>query len=74
MTSTAYPTPATMPAMVSPKQQFLNAFEMEHATTMRVLRAYPTDKMELSVSTKDAGHLQSLFLFLAAAVQASTLH
>lgn len=33
--------------MVSPKQQFLDAYEREHRTTMRVLRAYPTDKLEL---------------------------
>jgi uncharacterized damage-inducible protein DinB len=35
--------------MVSPaaKQQFLDTYEREHATTMRVLRAYPADKAEL---------------------------
>jgi uncharacterized damage-inducible protein DinB len=31
----------------SAKQQFLDAYEREHATTMRVLRAYPKDKLEL---------------------------
>lgn len=29
------------------KQTFLDVYEREHATTMRVLRAYPTDKLEL---------------------------
>ncbi|MGE5359467.1 MAG: DinB family protein [Bacteroidales bacterium] len=29
------------------KQQFLDTFEREHQTTMRVLRAYPTDKLDL---------------------------
>lgn len=29
------------------KQQFLDTYEREHATTMRVLRAYPADKAEL---------------------------
>ncbi len=28
-------------------QQFLEIFEREHETTMRVLRAYPTDKLDL---------------------------
>lgn len=31
----------------SPKQQFLDAFDREHATTMRVLRAYPPDRLDL---------------------------
>jgi uncharacterized damage-inducible protein DinB len=31
----------------TPKQQFLASNEREHATTMRVLRAYPTDKLDL---------------------------
>lgn len=31
----------------SPKQQFLDAYEKEHATTMRVLDAYPEDKLDL---------------------------
>lgn len=31
----------------TPKQQFLGAYDREHATTMRVLRAYPTDKLDL---------------------------
>jgi uncharacterized damage-inducible protein DinB len=29
------------------KQQFLDTYEREHATTMRVLRAYPADQAEL---------------------------
>lgn len=31
----------------TPKQQFLEAYDKEHATTMRVLKAYPKDKLEL---------------------------
>lgn len=31
----------------SAKEQFLVAYEREHATTMRVLRAYPVDQLEL---------------------------
>jgi uncharacterized damage-inducible protein DinB len=34
-------------AMPTAKQQFLGAFEKEHATTMKVLKAYPTDKLDL---------------------------
>jgi uncharacterized damage-inducible protein DinB len=43
-------TPISTPAVgapPSPKQQFLDAYEKEHVTTMRVLRAFPTDKLEL---------------------------
>jgi uncharacterized damage-inducible protein DinB len=29
------------------KQNFLDAYDREHATTMRVLRAYPADKLDL---------------------------
>lgn len=35
------------PAIPSPKQQFLDSYEREHKTTMKVLRAYPADKSEL---------------------------
>lgn len=34
------------------KQQFLDAYEKEHATTMRVLRAYPPDKLDLRPHAK----------------------
>ncbi|HYV96381.1 MAG TPA: DinB family protein [Gemmatimonadaceae bacterium] len=33
-------------AMPSPKEQFMNQFEREHATTLKVLRAFPADKAE----------------------------
>lgn len=33
--------------MPTPKEQFLDSYENEHATTMRVLRAYPKDKLDL---------------------------
>ena len=32
---------------LTPKQQVLEDYANEHATTMRVLRAYPPDKLEL---------------------------
>jgi hypothetical protein len=34
------------------KQQFLDAYDREHATTMRVLRAYPKDKIDLRPAEK----------------------
>jgi uncharacterized damage-inducible protein DinB len=37
---------------VSPKQQFLDAYDREHRITMRVLRAYPTDKLDLQPHSK----------------------
>ena len=47
---TAAATPASSPAigaMPTPKQQFLDAYEREHAITMRLLRAFPPDKVEI---------------------------
>jgi uncharacterized damage-inducible protein DinB len=34
------------------KEAYLAAYEREHATTMRVLRAYPTDKLDLRPDPK----------------------
>lgn len=42
--ATTSPTAAGVP---TPKQQFLEAYEREHATTMRVLRAYPSERLDL---------------------------
>jgi uncharacterized damage-inducible protein DinB len=36
----------------TPKEQFLDAFKMESATTLKVLRAYPKDKMDLKPAAK----------------------
>jgi hypothetical protein len=38
--------------MASAKQQFLDAYEREHAITMRVLRAYPKDRLDLQPHPK----------------------
>jgi uncharacterized damage-inducible protein DinB len=40
-------TSATPTATPTPRQQFLDVYEREHATTMKVLRAYPPDQAEL---------------------------
>ncbi len=45
------PDAATM-APPSQKQQYLDVFEREHATTLRVLRQYPPDKLELQPHPK----------------------
>jgi uncharacterized damage-inducible protein DinB len=49
---------------MNPRQQFLETFEREHATTMRVLRAYPTDKLDLKphAMCKDARNLAWMFV------------
>ena len=52
---TAAANPASSPAataMPSPRQQFLDAYEREHAITMKILRAYPPDKGELRAHPK----------------------
>lgn len=38
--------------MSNAKQKFLQVYDHEHATTMRVLRAYPEDKLDLKPSPK----------------------
>ena len=53
MTATA--TPATSPAVnatSTARQDFLDAYEREHATTMKVLRAFPADKSDLRPAPK----------------------
>lgn len=49
---------------ISSKQQFLNSYEREHEITMRVLRAYPEDKIELRPHprTKSARELAWIFV------------
>jgi uncharacterized damage-inducible protein DinB len=46
------------------KQQFLDSYDREHAITMRVLRAYPKDKLELRPhpKTKTARELAWVFV------------
>ncbi len=49
--------------MTSAKQQFLDTYEREHGTTMRLLRAYPADKLELrpAAMSKTARELAWVF-------------
>lgn len=50
-------------AMASAKDTFLATYDREHATTMRVLRAYPVDKLDLRPATmcKSARELAWIF-------------
>jgi uncharacterized damage-inducible protein DinB len=62
MTATA--TPATNLAVMSPKEQFLNVYEQEFQTTLKVLHAYPKDKLDLKPAPilKTARDLASIFV------------
>jgi uncharacterized damage-inducible protein DinB len=56
-------TPVSTMAVVSAKQQFLDSYEREHATTMRVLRAYPADKLDLRPAEKCKTARELAFVF-----------
>ena len=45
-------------------QQFLDDYDHEHATTMRVLRAYPTDKLDLRPHPKSKTARELAFIFV----------
>jgi len=62
-TPTATQTPTPRQTGSGLRQQFLDVFEKEHATTMRVLRAYPTDRLDLKphAMCKDARTLAWMF-------------
>ena len=62
MTATA--TPVASPAVKTARQQFLDAYEREHATTMRVLRAYPPDKADLQPHPKCKTAKQLAWVFV----------
>ena len=71
--TTATQTPAASAAVRSPKQQFLDGFERETATTLKVLKAYPEDKSELKPSerSKTARELAAMFTREMAAIDAT---
>jgi len=49
---------------VSAKQQFLDAYDREHATTMRVLRAYPEGKLDLTPHEKSKSARDLAWVFV----------
>jgi uncharacterized damage-inducible protein DinB len=64
MTSTATTPARAAGERPSPKQQFLDAYEREHAITMKVLRAFPPSKAELKPHpmSKSARELAWIFV------------
>ncbi len=58
----------------SSKQEFLDVFDAEHARTMRVLRAYPTDKLDLRPHSMCKNARELAFMFaLEAGMQEKAL-
>ena len=50
--------------MGSPKDEFLERYEAEHATTMRVLRAYPADRLDLQPHPKSKTARELAWIFV----------
>jgi uncharacterized damage-inducible protein DinB len=68
--TTATQTPAGVAGIKSPKQQFLDGFERETATTLKVVKAYPADQSELRPHErlKTARELAAMFTMEMAAI------
>src|SRR5688572_25212598 len=66
-------TPTAVGAIKSPKQQFLDEFERETATTLKVLKAYPEGECELRPhdKCKTARELAAMFTMEMAAIDAA---
>lgn len=58
-------TPAVLAAIASGKEQFLKAYDREHATTMRVLRAFPADRMDFRPHPKCKSARELAWVFVA---------
>jgi uncharacterized damage-inducible protein DinB len=54
----------TQRSLPSPKEQFLEAYEREHATTVKVLRAYPTDQLELRPAPRSKTARELAWIFV----------
>ena len=50
--------------MPAPKQQYLDAYEREHTITMRLLRAYPPDKLDLKPHPKCKSARELAWMFV----------
>jgi uncharacterized damage-inducible protein DinB len=50
--------------MSNAKQQFLSAYDREHATTMRVLRAYPDDQLDFKPHPRSNSARDLAWLFV----------
>jgi len=49
----------------SPKQQFLDAYDQEHAKTMRVLRAFPESRLDLRPHERSKNAKELAWVFVA---------
>ncbi len=47
-----------------PREQFLETLEREHGTTLRVLRAYPTDQLDLQPSPRSKSARELAWVFV----------
>ena len=63
--TTGHAAPAGVGVLPTPKQQFLDAYEREHQITMRLLRAYPPDKVELRPHPKCKTARELAWMFAA---------
>lgn len=72
MATTATKTPTAVGAIKSPKQQFVDAFERETATSLKVLKAFPEEQSELRPheKLKTARELAAMFTMEMAAMDA----
>jgi uncharacterized damage-inducible protein DinB len=50
--------------MINAKQKFLETYDTEHATTMRVLRAYPQDQLDLKPSDRSKTARELAWVFV----------
>jgi uncharacterized damage-inducible protein DinB len=63
--TTGHATPAGVGVLPTQKQQFLDAYEREHQITMRLLHAYPADKLELKPHPKCKTARELAWMFAA---------
>jgi len=63
--TTGHAAPAGVGVLPTPKQQFLDAYEREHQITMRLLRAYPPDKIELRPHPRSKTARELAWMFAA---------
>jgi uncharacterized damage-inducible protein DinB len=57
-------TVSTKQATVSPRRQFLDALTREHATTMKVVRAFPADKADFKPHERSNSARQLVWTFV----------
>src|SRR5687767_3823486 len=58
------PETAAPPRTMSPKQQFADVYAKEHATTLKVLRAFPADRADYRPHERSNSALQLAWTFV----------